>query len=73
MVGVARAVEVAGLTQAVRVAVIGLVAAAALHPVLPVHQAHPVQVVAAVLHRVALRVAMVVEVAAGAAPVAVGN
>jgi hypothetical protein len=69
----AQAIEEAGSTQAVRVAVIGSVAAVVIHLVLPVHQAHPIQVVAAVLHRAALRVAMVVEAVVGAAPVAVGN
>ena len=69
MAGVARAVEEAGLTQEGRV-VIGSAAAVVFHPV---HQVHPIQIVAAVLHRAALRVAMVVEAAVVAAPVAVGD
>ena len=40
---------------------------------LPAHQAHPIQVVAAVLNRAALRVAMVVAAAMAAAPAAAGN
>lgn len=73
MARVAVAIEEAGSIQAARVAVIGSVAAVVIHQVLPAHQAHPIQIVAAVLHRAVLRVAMVVAAAVAVAPVAAGN